>query len=43
MMITADSIMEGLMGFYIVGAILLLVIAIVAYPSLRNRSKKSSK
>ena len=26
--------------FYLTGAILLLVIAILAYPTLRNRSKK---
>jgi len=41
--IDADSIARGLMGFYIVGAILLLALAILVYPSLRNRSKKPPK
>ena len=39
-MIDINNIANGLMGFYIVGALVLLAIAIVAYPSLRNRSKK---
>lgn len=42
-MINFQNISEGLMGFYIVLALVLLAIAIVAYPSLRERSKKSSK
>jgi len=42
-MITIDTITQGLMGFYIIGAILLLALAILVYPSLRNRSKRSQK
>lgn len=42
-MIDVNNIANGLMGFYIVGALVLLAIAIVAYPSLRNRSKKPQK
>lgn len=42
-MITLDTITQGLMGFYLIGAILLLALAILVYPSLRNRSKKPSK
>lgn len=42
-MISFQNINEGLMGFYIILALVLLTIAIVTYPSLRERSKKSSK
>ena len=42
-MIDVNNLANGLMGFYIVGALVLLAIAIVAYPSLRDRSKKSPK
>lgn len=40
-MISFQSINEGLMGFYIIVALVLLTIAIVTYPSLRDRSKRS--
>ena len=40
-MITLQNLNQGLMGFYIVLALVLVAIAIVAYPSLRERSKKS--
>lgn len=40
-MISFQNLNEGLMGFYIVLALVLLAIAIVVYPSLRERSKKS--
>lgn len=39
-MIDVNNLANGLMGFYIVGALVLVAIAIVAYPTLRNRSKK---
>lgn len=42
-MINFQNINEGLMGFYIVLALVLLTIAIVIYPSLRERSKRSVK
>lgn len=42
-MIDLQNLSQGLMGFYIVLALVLLAIAIVAYPSLRERSKRSSK
>ncbi len=42
-MISFQNLTEGLMGFYIVVALVLLAIAIVVYPSLRDRSKRSSK
>lgn len=42
-MINLDNLSDGLMGFYIVVALVMLSIAIVTYPSLRERSKKSSK
>lgn len=35
--------LDWLQTFYIVGAILLLAIAIVAYPSLKNRSKSKRR
>ncbi len=38
--INIDNLSDGLMAFYLLTAILLLVIAIVAYPSLKARSKK---
>lgn len=41
--IDPDSLARGLMGFYLIGAILLLALAILVYPSLRERSKKSAK
>lgn len=41
MIINADKILNGLMGFYIVTALVLVAIAIVVYPSLRERAKKS--
>ncbi|KKT39891.1 MAG: hypothetical protein UW28_C0028G0018 [Parcubacteria group bacterium GW2011_GWA2_44_13] len=31
--------LEGIKFFYLVGAILLLVVAILVYPTLRNRHK----
>ncbi len=34
------TILEGLKFFYIMGAILLLAIAIVVYPTLRHRSQR---
>lgn len=40
-MITADSVNSGLLIFFLIGAILLLAMAILVYPSLRDRSKKS--
>lgn len=42
-MISLQNLSQGLMGFYIVLALVLLAIAIVAYPSLREGSKKSSR
>lgn len=46
-MIDVNNLANGLMGFYLIVALILLAIAIVAYPTLRNRersrSKKSSK
>lgn len=42
-MINLQDLNQGLMGFYIVLALVLLAIAIVVYPSLRERSKRSSK
>ena len=40
-MISLQNLSQGLMGFYIVLALVLLAIAIVVYPSLRDRSKRS--
>ena len=40
-MIDLQNLSQGLMGFYIVLALVLLAIAIVAYPSLREHSKRS--
>lgn len=40
-MISLHNLSDGLMGFYIVVALVLLSIAIVTYPSLRDRSKRS--
>lgn len=40
-MIDLQNLSQGLMGFYIVLALVLLAIAIVTYPSLRDRSKRS--
>lgn len=42
-MINFDNLADGLMGFYLIGAILLLALAILVYPSLHGRSKKSTK
>lgn len=46
-MIDVNNLANGLMGFYLIVALILLAIAIVAYPTLRNhersRSKKSAK
>ncbi len=42
-MIDVNNLANGLMGFYLIGAILLLALAILVYPSLNNRPKKSSK
>ncbi len=41
MIIDADKILNGLMWFYITGAIIVLILALIAYPSLRERTKKS--
>lgn len=40
-MITPESIANGLMIFYLIGALMLLILAILVYPSLRERSKRS--
>jgi len=40
--ITGD-ILTGIKFFYLITAIVLLAIAIVAYPSLRERSKNKKK
>lgn len=40
-MIDLQNLSQGLMGFYIVLGLVLLSIAIVTYPSLRERSKKT--
>lgn len=32
------NIIEGMRYFYLIGAILLLAVAILVYPTLRNRS-----
>jgi len=42
-MITPDTVSQGLMQFFLIGAILLLALAILVYPSLNDHSKKSSK
>lgn len=42
-MIEFNNLADGLMGFYLIGAILLLALAILVYPSLRDRSKKSTR
>lgn len=42
-MIEFNNLANGLMGFYLIGAILLLALAILVYPSLRDNSKKSGK
>jgi hypothetical protein len=44
-MITIDlqHLSDGLMGFYLITAILLLAIAIVVYPSLKERAKRTHK
>ncbi|MBI2268672.1 MAG: hypothetical protein HYU80_04535 [Candidatus Blackburnbacteria bacterium] len=38
-MITPESINQGLMIFYLTGAILLLAMAILVYPTLRERER----
>ncbi len=40
-MIDLNNLANGLMGFYLVTAISLLALAILVYPTLRERSKKS--
>ncbi len=37
------NILEGLRFFYLTGAILLLAVAILVYPTLRNRSHDNHK
>ena len=36
----SGDILTGMRFFYLIGALVLLAIAIVAYPSLRERSRK---
>ena len=36
-------VIDPLQGFYLISALFLLAVAIVAYPTLRERSKKSQK
>lgn len=40
-MIDTNNLANGLMLFYLIVAISLLALAIIAYPSLRERSKKT--
>lgn len=42
-MIDINNLASGLMGFYIIVALVLLAIAIVAYPTLRSRERHRSK
>ena len=39
-MITPESITTGLTGFYIVGAIMMLALALVAFPTLLSRARE---
>lgn len=39
-MTISGDILTGMKFFYLIGAITLLAIAILAYPTLRERSKK---
>lgn len=42
-MIDINNLANGLMGFYLIMAILILAVAILIYPSLRERSKKKKR
>lgn len=42
-MINPDTVANGLMIFYLISALMLLALAILVYPTLKDRSKKSSK
>lgn len=41
--IDPQNIQEGLIIFYIIGMVIAAVLFAIAYPSLKERSKKSSK